>query len=284
MKKPIDYLYLQFDAAAKMGICVKERNLAGIKILEVCIPEKEKVRWQSNQWEEKKIARWKKGLKRKLSSYELSSCAINGEAVILQVLGMENAGFLARKKEMLSQAVYIFKHLSSKQLPGMRKRLLFFLESGKWTFQELYDLLSIAKNYYEDIVFASENVLHYKNIVKSMFEECGLVISMEELKNARMGVYDSVIFFVKKWDFGCAENICFRRAYVIAEWEEGKVYRRMVREEAVTEIPVFFAGLCYECNNKKIPYQAAVDLCYQNQRLCEEKNISFMAIYRLAKE
>lgn len=281
MKRPIDYLYLQFSAVVRKRICVKERILAGIRMIEVCIPEKEKMRWQNNRWKERQLMRWKKRLKRKLSSYELCPCAIGGEPTVLQVLGMENAGFLARKRELLSQAGSIFKQLSSKPLPGIRKKLLFFLESGKWTAQELYDMLSIAKNYYEDIFLACKNVLQYENTVKSMFEECGLVISVEEIKNARTGIYDSVIFLVEKWDFCCAEGICFRRAYIVAEWEEGSFCRRMVREKAETEIPVFFSGLCYECNNKKIPYQIAVDLRYQNQSFCEKNDISPVAIYRL---
>ncbi|MDE6434038.1 MAG: hypothetical protein K2L07_07380 [Lachnospiraceae bacterium] len=282
MKKSVDYLYLKWSADKLKRIRVKEYNAAGIKVLEVqsAIPKA----WQSEESRFKagKFERWKRRLKRAIRSYEVSSCAVNGDERVLQALQIENIGFLARKNELFLNGTYIFEHLALRKMTGEREKLLIYLESENWKSQEIKDLLWIAKDYYEDIVLAGNNVAAYEDIMTQLFEDCGLVVSTVDLKNAEMKAYDGVFFLVEKWNFSYMKKICFQRAYAVAEYEESdNVCRRMVTGKAVTEKPVCFSGLCYEWNGKKISYPLAVDLYFQNPAFCDKKDISFVAIYRL---
>lgn len=282
VKKPVDYLYLKWSADKLKRIRVKEYNVAGIKVLEVqsAIPKA----WLSEEgrFGAGKFERWKRRLKRALRSYEISSCAVNGDEHVLQALQIENIGFLARKNELFLYGTYIFEHLALRKMKGERERLLIYLESENWKSQEIKDLLWIAKDYYEDIVLAGKNVAAYEDIMTQLFEDCGLVVSTVDLKNAEMKAYDGVFFLVEKWNFSYMEKICFQRAYAVAEYEEsGTVCRRVVKGKAVIGKQVCFSGLCYEWNGKKIPYPLAVDLYFQNPAFCDKKDISFVAIYRL---
>lgn len=282
VEKPVDYLYLKWGEKNFGRICIKERNVAGMNTLEISFVSSGRKKGETDIWREQEAERWKKRLKRKLRPYNLESCVVNGDWRLLNVFGMENVGFKARKKELLSQGMFIFKQLCPKREKGMRGKLLIFLESEAWETQEIYDLLWIAKNYYEDIILASENVSMYKEILACLFEECGLVVTTINLRRTGMEIYDSALFLVKKWQLWYSEKICYQRAYVVAEWEEPKVwFRRKVKGDMVTDVPVCFSGLCYECNGRKIPYQFATDIFYQNSAFYDKKGISFVAIYRL---
>lgn len=282
VKKPVDYLYLKWGEKEFGRICVKECNVAGMNTLEISFVPSGRKKGETDIWGEREAEQWKNRLKRKLRFYNLESCVVNGDWSLLNAFGIENVGFKARKKELLIQGMFIFKQLCPRREKETREKLLIFLESEAWEPCELYNLLWIAKNYYEDIVLASENISVYKETLACLFEECGLVVTTINLKKAEMEIYDSVLFLVKKWQLWYTEKICYRRAYVVAEWDEPKVWlRRKVKGDMVTDVPVCFSGLCYECNGRKIPYQFATDIFYQNSAFYDEKGISFVAIYRL---
>jgi len=280
VKKPVDYLYLKWNAGKLKRACVNEYQVAGIKVLEVCSVIPKEGRNEKSRCKAGRFEHWRRRLKRILTPYDLSSCVINGDAEVLQALQIKNVGFLARKNELLMHGAYIFEHLAFKKVPRQREKLLIYLESENWKNQEIYDLLWIAKDYYEDIVLAFRNLSGYEDIMAQIYEDCGLVVSVLDFKKAEAGMYDGVLFLIEKWNSRYAEKICFRRAYVTAEYEDSSsTIRKMVR--AVTEEPVCFSGLCYEWGSKKIPYPLAVDLFYQNPEFCNKKEISFVAIYRL---
>lgn len=282
VKKPVDYLYLKRNTDKLKRICVKAHHVAGIKVLEVCCAISKERQNEKSRCKTGKPGHWEKKLKRALRSYDVSSCAVNGDMDVLQALHIKNVGFLARKNELLLHGAYIFEHLASRKTPELREKLLVYLESENWKGQDVNDFLWIAKDFYEDIVLAGKNVSVYEDVVKQLFEDCGLVISVTDLENAQTKRYDGVLFLVEKWDFCYMKKICFRRAYVVAEYEDSSVFcRRMVRGKTEKDIPVCFSGLCYEWNGKKIPYQLVADLYYQNPVFCDKKGISFVAIYRL---
>ncbi|MCM1181136.1 MAG: hypothetical protein NC347_12820 [Clostridium sp.] len=281
MKKPVDYLYLKSSPGKSKRICVKEYQVAGIKVLEVYSAVSNAWQDEKNRSGVRKFRRWKRKFNRVLSSYEVSSCAMNGDEQVMESLRIENPGFLARKNELFLYGTYIFEHLALRKMKGGREKLLIYLESENWKSQEIKDLLWMAKDYYEDIVLAGQNTSAYEDVLTRIFEDCGLVVSIVDFKHAKMQTYDGAFFLVEKWHDSYMEKICFRRAYVVAEHEESGAVCRKVARETVTEQPVCFSGLCYERNGKKIPYPMAVDLYFQNPVFCDKKDISFVAIYRL---
>lgn len=281
VKKPVDYLYLKCSAGQSKRICVKEYQVAGIKALEVCSAVSDAWQDEHNRSGVRKFRRWKRKFNRVLSPYEVSSCAMNGDEQVMKALRIGNPGFLARKNELFLHGTYIFEHLALRTTEGGREKLLVYLESENWKSQEIKDLLWMAKDYYEDIVLAGKHTSAYEDVMIRIFEDCGLVVSIVDFQHANMQTYDGVLFLVEKWHGSYLEKICFRRAYVVSEYEEnGSVCRKAARG-TVTEQPVCFSGLCYERDGKKIPYPMAVDLYFQNPVFCDKKDISFVAIYRL---
>lgn len=286
VKKPVDYLYLKWGKMRAGRICIKERNIAGLNTLEICISPLKQIKGEISTWEKGRAQRWKKkmkrNLKRKLRSYDISSCAVNGDWNIRKAFCMGNTGFYARKNELLLQGRYIFEQVCAGWKKNVRRKLLIYLECEKWSVKEIHDLLWIAKNFYEDIILASENQAEYEDMLICLFEECGLVVTPINLKEAKTELYDSVLFLVKKWQSYYPDNIRYGRAYMVAEQEEMENwYRQKVQGSRVTDVPVCFGGLCYEYHNKKIPYQLAVDMHYQKTAFCHKNGISFIAIYRL---
>lgn len=278
MKKPVDYLYLKCEPGKKRGISVKAGYAAGIRMLEVCISEKKLERIEKRM-RSRPFEKWKKDFVRALHSYDVSDCAINGDHIILQVIGAENVGFFARKEELLSQGRYILEQLRQASAAG-RKKLLIFLESGGWKLQELYALLLFAKDYYEDITLAVEEESIGDSLAASLFEECGIVITVSDLNNVVKEGYNSVIFLVAEWNPRYSRILSFQSAYVLAEQEGGGLERRTGAGKA-QGMSVCFSGLSYMCNGKKLPYQPVVDLYYQNRTFYDKIGISSVAICRL---
>lgn len=284
MKQPVDYMFLRIEGSGRRRIQVERQNIAGIQVLMVAIPIHKK-ELLKKRLSEKYLNKLKKRLYRKLRSYPLSACAVSGEEIFQRCLLDERTGFKARKTELLMRGDTILKYLRLKGEKNKRQRLLVYVESRNWKESELYEIIWMAMNDYEDVVISCEDFAGFADMAGKLFEESGLMVSFIDMQSVKMEHFDCVIFLVWEWGDRYREGMDFERAYVVAEQDNSlNKIRRMKRESKEgrrRDNRECYSGLCYECNKKKISYQMAVDLLYQKPDFCEKIGISSVAIYSL---
>lgn len=238
-----DYIYFTMKPGRRSEIALEEREIAGIKILEVNYFEKnKKVKEEKEQNIDSREKVFKR-IQRKLKKYDLQNCVIGATEEMAELLEMKDLLFQARKLEFLKHGDEIFKNLKVEGKEGKRSSVLLKLNSSKWNAQDVLTILVTAKDYYEDVVvMMEEEYLDAEQLQNVMYEDWGVMLYFVEEEIEA----DFELTLSERW-----------------EAKSGTIY----------------LNLAYERAGLRLPYQMAVNIAAQNPALYEDFQISIVAIY-----
>lgn len=268
-----NYIYFARKQGRWNKIDLEEKNVAGIKVMELMLCEKKKTKAESLEKTIKKI-------QRKMKKIDLQNCVIGATEEMAELLEMEDLLFQARKLEFLRYREVIFKKLKKEGNEGKRSSMLLMVNSSKWNTQDILTILVTAKDYYEDImVVMKEEYFDAEQLQNVMYEDWGVVLHFiqEERKEADFGLILSA-----KGEENISDKYFVSVSYQIAEKESGKVKRRKLLRLTVEKEPKdgsIYSGMVYEKQGIRIPYQMGVNIAAQNPALYDEFHISAVAIY-----
>lgn len=168
-----DYIYFTKKPGRRSKIDLEEKEIAGIRVLELNYFERNK-----KELSQEKLF---KKIQRKLKKYDLQHCVIGATEEMAELLEMEDLLFQARKLELLRHRDEIFKNLKVEGGEGKRSTVLLKLNSSKWNAQDILTVLVTAKDYYEDIVvMMKEEYLDAEQLQNVMYEDWGVMLYFVE--------------------------------------------------------------------------------------------------------
>lgn len=289
--KKIEFVYLNFIGkfGKKNQINILNREIGGIAILEVIIEMKNE---KNILKKEKNLKKLLYLLKRKGKKYKPTHNMIGMNNLCLEWMKVDDMNFKGRKDEFLRNEKLIFsflkKDLSNKKkkeedlIIAKKKRssILFVIEGEGWNERELYEVFMVAKDCFEDLYIQGNE--KWKNIIEILYEDSGVeiqVLSKGEAKNRWM---DVVVFFMVSPNQFRMRRYAFMKSYVIFE-KEKEFLQRKEDKESINQLQEkrIYSGLVYEKNEKVLPYQMAVNMIAQGEKICSKFNISIVDIYLL---
>lgn len=282
------------ETVVRSPIRLRERNVAGMRILEVQVDPGKKKEWKKpsatetaglSVYSRKILTRMKK----KLRSYDVEQSVVGADCLMSEVLQLEDTLFQARKQELLKNIKRIlqFGRSDGENVEHEHSHMLLVLDSRNWSWQEIRAILLAAKDQYEEIsVLNRGGSSGIRALIDELYEECGVVLhvwSEQEMSAIRP---DFALLLLKDWEVDRWKEIPFRTAYAVADVEAGKEIRRCRerlsekgrRKERKHKI---YAGFVYEMRGNMLPYQQGANIAIQNPGLYQEFEISIVAIYRL---
>lgn len=255
-------------------MCFQVKQESGIHVLQIGV---------SLPLKEGKIKKIKRGLKK----YQLNHNVIGADNEMAAQLEIEELLFQARKRELLQNKEKILCQMKNMGAQEGRNSVLFVLNSRKWSHKDILSMLLTAKDYYEDINIVLEwDYIGIEQFVETMYEEWGVVLHVVQREEVFMSKFNLVLFLLEKWEKQVIEQYEFRGAYMVLDMEDVRLKRKYTEEWGEKERgglkkKSLYSGLAYEKEQKKIPYQMAVNIACQNPILYSEFSLSAVAIYRL---
>lgn len=286
-----DYIYIERTYGKRNNIEMKEDTILGLKWLSVLQTVKEKrKRWIRNT---KVVAsgagfdvRYNNVLVKKLKKYCNEDTIVMGKEATIKELGIPAFLPHMRKKELLCNAKDLLRYFQMNKIG--RSKFLLVIKSNFWSLKEVIQLLWEVKDYYEDIyVVADDSKIDTESLCHFFCEECGIVLHPVNEDVATTVQMDAVLFLIEEWQEQHREY-CFRKGYVVAEWEgtmqrKRKSFRKeQIIDDADKEL---YSGFVYENERKQIMYEMAITLlgCRYLQpcskEVVKENPISIVAIY-----
>lgn len=271
-KKKIDYIYFRKSVPKRRRVRFFEKQEAGISILEAEV---------MSDLKEKMLKRMKKGFKR----YQLDHVVVGADGEMSEQLGIQDGLFQARKKELIEHQELIFRHMKTDAGINRRSSAMIVLESRKWKKKEILALLVTAKDYFEELsVFSEEDYIDTGQLAESLYEEWGVVLHILKKGEEPEQKQDFILFLLEEWNKEIVVQYRFCNAYLVLEAEcrrfgRDRIERLDTEKEHCIGKRRLYAGLVYEKEGKRLSYQMAVDIFYQNPVRYQDFNISIVAIY-----
>lgn len=273
-KQKIDYIYFIKKSSGGKKLRVQIKQELGIEVFQAEVMPISK---------ERMIRK----IKKKIKKYQFHHVVIDADNEMSEWLELDELLFQARKQELMQNRELIFRYFQNDRVSTMRCSMLLVLESEKWSHKDILSLLVTAKDYYEDIsIVFEEDYIGVEQIVETLYEEWGVVLHVLSKKEIPEQRQDFILFLSKELNRNIIRKYQFCNAYVVVEKEKNKV-RRGRAEKLVTEAmqrnraKLLYSGFVYEREGKRLPYQRAVNIAYQNPLFYQEINISIVAIYRI---
>ena len=271
-KQRIDYIYFVKSLSKRGKARFLMEQEAGITVLQV---------ETASSLKEKTIKKMRRGFKK----YQIDHVVAGADREMSKALELEELLFRGRKQELLENRRLLFQNMKTMRNPNERSSVLFVLKSRKWSRKDILSLLITAKDYFEDLYIAlEEDFIETDQLEKILYEEWGIVLHILENGDMPKEKQDFVLFLLEEWDMRMMMQYRFYNAYLVLE-NEGTEFRRSYMEYLGTEKRTgekrerLYAGFVYEKGGKRLPYQMAVNIFYQNPILYQNFNISIVAIY-----
>lgn len=298
-KEKIDYIYFCSKEGKKNRVIIGCENEAGIRVLRICITDRKKSRFrkrkegnskrkckdienkreeieekQDRRTENRKLC-WRK-IRREVGRYQTEHCVIGADQKMAGRLQLEEELFRARKQELLQNRHWLLEQWGVKKGTGIRSSFLLVVESTGWNRQELLLLLSEAKNYFMDIYIELRSCnVDIEWIEEQMYTEWGVVLHILSKEDASKESADCAFFLLEQWD-DTVKRYHYQYGYAVSECENGLKRQRQNREKEKGNL---YSGIVYECGEKELPYQMAVNIFYQNFEIYCDFAITSVAIY-----
>lgn len=268
LKQQIHYLYF-VENKMSPKITLEFENFEGIYILKLGIPI---VRERDLNGDIVSVGveeRIRKRVKQMIKHHVTMETVIGAEMDVGNVLDMGDVLFQARKCELLEQAGWIIPKLRQEinergSELKQRATLMLITKEGMMTRGELYSLLFIMKDYYEELWLGAPEFSEIsKDVVKELYEQCGVLVHVAK-PDARQKM-DTIVVVLDRWeDYG--EN-----------WNnEMSKKEQLLCKNMYTTVPCcgvsgnIYFGITYHLNGKEVPYELATNSLIQNRFLCKE--------------
>lgn len=267
-KQQIHYLYFAENNVTQK-ITLQFENFEGIYILKLGIPVVRERDLNGDVVSVEVEERTRKRVKQMIKHHVTEETVIGAEMDVGRALDMDDVLFQARKYELLEYASWIVSRLrqeinemgsDSKQ----RATLMLITKDGIMTRGELYSLLLIMKDYYEELWLGVPDLSESsKDVVKELYEKWGVIVHVVE-PDVRQKI-DTIIVILDQWeDCGKIRNVQMRKK------------EQLLCKNMYTTVPVFggtgsiYFGISYHLNGKEVPYELATNSLIQNHFLCKE--------------
>ena len=292
-KQSIEYLFFTAEEDNRNKIELCEKEIAGIKTLQVIVhfkkDRKGKKATEIQKWysvHERTIKR----IKNKLKGYNLEKSVVGADQCMSKLLQIEDDLFQARKQELLINREKIMQrqHSEKRRKEQERSRMLLVIDSRKWSRMELRSVLFTAKDSYEEIsVYCPKNFDAIMELNMELYEDWGVVLHIMKAEDLKVVKANFALLLIEEWkNLNHWKKISFHIGYVVADIEADKRIKRC-REEIPKRDMVqekeqkIYSGFVYERQGKQLYDQQGTNIAYQNADFYDEFQISIVAIYRL---